>query len=102
MGKIFGFYHFYNGVSYRNLSVLGDIFWGFELTDMFGCLLYYINLYYIYIHILVGGLEHQFDFPINIGLLIIPIDFHIFQRGYIYIYCFSVLFMSSSFVSTIF
>ena len=30
---------------------------------------------------LVGGLEHQFYFPINIGLLIIPIDFHIFQRG---------------------
>ena len=30
---------------------------------------------------LVGGLEHEFYFPINIGLLIIPIDFHIFQRG---------------------
>ena len=30
---------------------------------------------------LSGGLEHQFYFPINIGLLIIPIDFHIFQRG---------------------
>ena len=30
---------------------------------------------------LVGGLEHQFYFPISIGLLIIPIDFHIFQRG---------------------
>ena len=30
---------------------------------------------------LVGGLEHQFFFPRNIGLLIIPIDFHIFQRG---------------------
>ena len=29
---------------------------------------------------LVGGLEHQFYFPIYIGLLIIPIDFHIFQR----------------------
>ena len=27
----------------------------------------------------VGGLEHFF--PINIGFLIIPIDFHIFQRG---------------------
>ena len=24
---------------------------------------------------------HEFYFPINIGLLIIPIDFHIFQRG---------------------
>ena len=24
---------------------------------------------------------HQFYFPINIGLLIIPIDFHIFKRG---------------------
>ena len=30
---------------------------------------------------LVGGLEHQFYFPINIGNLIIPIDFHIFQKG---------------------
>ena len=30
---------------------------------------------------LVGGLEHQFYFPINIGCLIIPTDFHIFQRG---------------------
>ena len=24
---------------------------------------------------------HEFYFPINIGFLIIPIDFHIFQRG---------------------
>ena len=31
---------------------------------------------------LVGGLEHEFYFPINIGLLIIPIDELIFfQRG---------------------
>ena len=30
---------------------------------------------------LVGGLQHQFCFPINIGNFIIPIDFHIFQRG---------------------
>ena len=30
--------------------------------------------------ILVGGLVAIF-FPINIGLLIIPINFHIFQRG---------------------
>ena len=30
---------------------------------------------------LVGGLEHQFYFPINIGLLIIPIDELIFFRG---------------------
>ena len=30
---------------------------------------------------LVGGLEHLAYFPRNIGLLIIPIDFHIFQRG---------------------
>ena len=29
---------------------------------------------------LVGGLEHLFIFP-YIGFLIIPIDFHIFQRG---------------------
>ena len=29
---------------------------------------------------LVGGLEHQFYFPIQLGI-IIPIDFHIFQRG---------------------
>ena len=30
---------------------------------------------------LVGGLEHDFYFPRNIGNFIIPIDFHIFQRG---------------------
>ena len=30
---------------------------------------------------LVGGLEHEFYCPINIGNLIIPIDVHIFQRG---------------------
>ena len=30
--------------------------------------------------ILVGGLEHGFDFP-YIGNFIIPTDFHIFQRG---------------------
>ena len=30
---------------------------------------------------LVGGLEHQFYFPINIGFLIIPIDELIFFRG---------------------
>ena len=28
-----------------------------------------------------GGLEHQFYFPRNIGNVIIPTDFHIFQRG---------------------
>ena len=32
-------------------------------------------------HMLVGGLEHFLNFPINIGFLIIPIDFNIFQRG---------------------
>ena len=38
-------------------------------------------------YILVGGLVvwwfgcHEFYFPINIGNVIIPIDFHIFQRG---------------------
>ena len=31
--------------------------------------------------LLVGGLEHQFYFPIYIGLLIIPIDELIFFRG---------------------
>ena len=30
---------------------------------------------------LVGGLEHQFYFPINIGLLIIPIDSY-FSEGF--------------------
>ena len=34
-----------------------------------------------YLLYLVGGLEHQWYFPINIGNLIIPIDVHIFQRG---------------------
>ena len=32
-------------------------------------------------HHLVGGLEHQFYFPINIGNVIIPIDEVIFFRG---------------------
>ena len=31
--------------------------------------------------LLVGGLEHEFYFPIYLGNVIIPIDFHIFQRG---------------------
>ena len=31
---------------------------------------------------LVGGLEHQFYFPINIGNVIIPIDFHICSEGW--------------------
>ena len=30
---------------------------------------------------LVGGLVALFYFPINIGNVIIPIDFYIFQRG---------------------
>ena len=33
------------------------------------------------IEYLVGGLEHQFYFPINIGFLIIPSDEVIFFRG---------------------
>ena len=38
------------------------------------------NFYGIYWNIcLVGRLEHYFDFP-YIGNVIIPIDFHIFQR----------------------
>ena len=39
---------------------------------------------YIYIYIyMVGGLEHQFYFPIHIGLLIIPIDeLHHFSEGW--------------------
>ena len=44
-------------------------------------------------NMLVGGLEHEFYFSIYIGNVIIPTDFHIFQRGryttnqlYIYIY----------------
>jgi hypothetical protein len=30
---------------------------------------------------LVGGLEHGFYFPFHIWDVILPIDFHIFQRG---------------------
>ena len=41
-------------------------------------------MYFIYpsiLHILlVGGLEHEFYFSIQLGIMI-PIDFHIFQRG---------------------
>ena len=33
-------------------------------------------------YFLVGGLEHQFYFPINIGNVIIPIDELIFFRGF--------------------
>ena len=32
-------------------------------------------------HRLVGALEHQLYSPINIGNVLIPIDFPIFQRG---------------------
>ena len=51
----------------------------------------------IYIYILLGGLEHEsYDFP-YIGNVIIPTDFHIFQRGrsttnqYIYIYIHNII-----------
>ena len=37
----------------------------------------YINIRY---HYLVGGFKHEFYFPIIYGI-ILPIDFHIFQRG---------------------
>ena len=40
-----------------------------------------IELWDIDGYILVGGLEHQFYVPRNIGNVLIPIDFHIFQRG---------------------
>ena len=40
------------------------------------CMITYTSIY-----LLVGGLEHEFYFPRNIGLLIIPIDSYIFQRG---------------------
>ena len=36
---------------------------------------------YIYIYTLVGGLEHLDYFSIYLGIIIIPTDFHIFQRG---------------------
>ena len=35
---------------------------------------------YVYIYILVGGLEHEFYFPIQLGI-IIPFDELIFFRG---------------------
>ena len=41
---------------------------------------YYGHLMYSCI-ILAGGLEHAFYFSINIGNVIIPTDFHIFQMG---------------------
>ena len=31
--------------------------------------------------LLVGGLKHEFYFPFHIWDVILPIDFHIFQRG---------------------
>ena len=52
-------------------------------------LIYPDQLIYIYICILVGGLEHGFYFSIQLGI-IIPTDFHIFQSGWkhqpVYIY----------------
>ena len=41
----------------------------------------YVYMYTVYVYLPVGGLEYDFyDFP-NIGNVIIPTDFHIFQRG---------------------
>ena len=40
-----------------------------------GCAVYFLT-----VGNLVGGLEHQFYFPIQLGI-IIPTDVHIFQRG---------------------
>ena len=42
---------------------------------------WWILIKYLILNILVGGLEHQFYFPINIGNVIIPIDELIFFRG---------------------
>ena len=55
---------------------------------------------YVYIHMLVGGLEHGFYFSIDWEEYIIPTDDVIFFRGvgipptsiYIYIICGSVMF----------
>ena len=53
--------------------------------------IYYIYILYIYyILYLVGGLEHEFYFSVQLGIMI-PTDEHIFQRGWnhqpdIYIY----------------
>ena len=49
---------------------------------------------------------HEFYFPINIGLLIIPMDFHIFQRGgpttnqylFIYLHVFIYILWESPFI----
>jgi hypothetical protein len=51
--------------------------------------IYMIMYIYIYIHgefyniyiCLVGGLKHDFYFSHHIGNVIIPFDFHMFQRG---------------------
>ena len=56
----------------------------------------FVRYSYIYIY-LVGGLEHGFYFSHHIGNVIIPTDFHIFQRGrsttkqYVYIYIYKVV-----------
>ena len=58
-----------------------DPLWGqsdcgaYPLSDTCRCLSSHANMS------LVGGLVAIFYFPRNIGNLIIPIDFHIFQRG---------------------
>jgi len=41
----------------------------------------YICIGFIY-WLVVGGLEHEFYFPFHIWVVILPIDFHIFQDGY--------------------
>ena len=48
-----------------------------------GYIYIYINMYIRYIcdTILVGGLEHEFDFSIYIGNVIIPTDELTFSRG---------------------
>ena len=45
--------------------------WLIVISD--GCVTNNINL--------AGGLEHGFYFPFHIWDVILPIDFHIFQRG---------------------
>ena len=80
MDGLLGEWDYCGIINYYYLLLISIIMNGLSIINIY----YYewiIIIHFIAMLYLVGGLEHQFYCPINIGLLIIPIDFHIFQRG---------------------
>ena len=88
-------------ITRNNSQIQSSICWTRSCTTMDIKIEWYICIYiyiHIYIYILVGDLEHVL-FSYILGILI-PTDFHIFQRGgsttnqYIYIHTYMCIYIS--------